>query len=106
MRRLILVLNVITCNVPVVHAGASSSSRPYILRARQRHALVPEGIARNALQDRLQCVRKVQHHRRAILPLRVMWRHAIVWDTITYAGAISLCKRANSASRTHIHCVG
>jgi len=36
---------------------------------------------------------KVRHHRRTLLPLRVMWRHAIVWDTITYAEAISLCEK-------------
>jgi len=62
----------------------------HLLRARQRHAIVPEVFAYSAA---FGACGRCQQHQQALTCLRAMRRHVIAPDVFAYSDALSACEK-------------
>ena len=84
-----------------VQKGQQHQQALHLLRAMQRHTIVPDVIIYNGAI----CVCKEgQQHQQALRLLRAIQRHAVVAVAITDTAAIGACGRASSTSRPYIFC--
>jgi len=74
-----------------VRKGQQHRQASHLVRAMQRHAIVPEVYSCSAA---IGVCDKRQQHRQALHLLRVIPRHALEPDVVTYSAASSVCRSA------------